>query len=116
MTDHRDTLRPATTWLDEVNAQLGDPYLAAPEGIDLGDRTRRHWLWFPAGVNHNIAIDRYGPSQYEVIAGGRLGAVRWYGHTEPTDDQLRALCTLVGLLPGPTAAGERPETPDQAEG
>ncbi|MFY1686443.1 hypothetical protein [Plantactinospora sp. WMMB782] len=85
-------------WLKEVIAHLGEPRFAYPDGVRLGDRHRRCWVWFADEVNHNVAIDRSG-RWTEVHAGGKGGHVRLTLANEPNDAQMHAVCTLVGLLP-----------------
>lgn len=86
-------------WLAEINAVLGPPRVAVPDETRIsGGAYRRCWVWFPNGRNHNVGIDRT-PGGWTATASGARGQAEWSGRTEPTDDDMLALCRLAGVIP-----------------
>jgi hypothetical protein len=85
-------------WLDELNAKWGDPKLNYSEPVDLHDRLRCCWVWFPDGDNHNVALDEMRDGSH-VVRVGRPGAyLKMELRCAPTDDQVRAALVAVGML------------------
>lgn len=88
-------------WLEELIALRGEPAVNYFEPVNLGDRERRCWVWFLAGVNHSVAVDRLRRANYpfrvSVAAANRYAQLHL--QDEPTDADMRPLLVLVGLLP-----------------
>jgi hypothetical protein len=92
-------------WLDELTAKYGEPRVGFPVPVNLGDRKRRCWVWFPGGKNHNICIDQFA-DRWQVLAGapGRSINLQLYDHgREPDDSDIRNVLVTAGML-APEAA------------
>ena len=86
------------TWLETAIASFGDPHLAFPEPIGLGDRKRRCWLFFVDGQNFNLAIDDERGSVHGLVrttaaSPGRHAYI--VGDDEPDDANLHAICAFA---------------------
>lgn len=103
------------TWMDIVESELlaryGEPRIRpGDEPARLrGERgwcRRWAWVWFPGGVNHHLAVDRYEGDLYEVRAGHHGSKslplfytdISFWSQREPSASQVRAVLSLAGLL------------------
>lgn len=86
-----------TTWLEDVTAKLGRPSFAQPVEVQFGYLSRRCWVWFVDGGNHNVAIERHGRG-IVIRAATPHRRCELYTQQEPTDLEIRTACVFVGLL------------------
>ena len=86
-------------WLAELNAKYGQPHVAHPDPVNLGDRKRQCWVWFPGGKNYNLGIDQIG-DRWVVRAAkpGGNGELTVYGKDRPSDAAIRGVLVTAGLL------------------
>lgn len=86
-------------WLAELTAKYGEPRFAHPFAVDLGDRKRECWVWFPDGQNHNLGIDQFRDRW--VIRSARpggCGELTVRGKDRPSDAAIRSVLVTAGLL------------------
>lgn len=88
-------------WLDELNAKYGEPRIAYPDPVNLGDRQRECWVWFPDGQNHNVGIDKLRDC-WKVSAGAprRRAELEVRGQDRPSDAEIRGVLVAAGMLAG----------------
>lgn len=88
----------AAKWLEEVIDHVGLPSFARNNPVNLGYMTRRCWVWFLNGENHNLAIEQHG-ARFKVVSGGPGRRCELWTDQEPTDEEVRTACRFVALLP-----------------
>lgn len=90
-------------WLDAVIAHLGEPTSASGGTNEYGSTCYVQW-----SINAEVIVNNTG-RRFEVNISRGRGADHariQFGRTgEPTDDQMRALCVIAGLLPADALDG-----------
>ena len=94
-------LRRAGELFQHVIAHLGEPTPPSVTPNERGTGTTTCWQW---GARNSVSIGNRG-NQFHVNVRSDCGRVQFGRTGEPTDQQVRDLCILAGLLPAAALDG-----------